>query len=211
MSQLTQLVFALPATCLPCRISCTGFRYWISLSNIQDSGHKERDSKSLVCQSGCTPRKNQSAYKTSQHSTYKPTRPMGPGRGQAERNRQQQPGRPHRMRASACASPGRAEGGTGRPPPQKKTGGEGGGARERPTATTATKPPANTTRGGPTPHPEGTEDRTPKGAQGDHPAKAGNTKPGAAAHQGKGRPKRADTDHAGTKKKKRKKRASNPA
>ena len=70
MSQLTQLVFALPATCLLCRIFCTGSRYWISLSNIQDSGHKERDSKSLVCQSGCTPRKNQSAYKTSQHSTY---------------------------------------------------------------------------------------------------------------------------------------------
>ena len=32
------------------------------------------------------------------------------------------------------------------------------------------------------PHPEGTEDRIPKEAQGDHPAKTGNTKPGTAAH-----------------------------
>ena len=37
-----------------------------------------------------------------------------------------------------------------------------------------------------TPHPEGTEDRTPKEAQGDHPAKTGNTKPGTAAHREKG-------------------------
>ena len=88
------------------------------------------------------------------------------------------------MRASACASPGKAEGGTGRPPPpKKKKGGEGGGAREQPTAT---KSPANTTRGGQTPHPEGTEDRTLKEAQGDHPAKTGNTKPGTAAHREKG-------------------------
>ena len=103
------------------------------------------------------------------------------------------------MRASACASPWKAEGGTGRPP-QKKQGGRGGRARERPTAT---KLPANTTRGGQTPHPEGTKDRTPKGAQGDHPAKTGSTKPGTAAHRGKGHPKCADTHHAGTKKKSR--------
>ena len=64
------------------------------------------------------------------------------------------------------------------------------GARKQ---ATATKPPANTTKGGRNPHPEGTEDKTPKRAQGDHPAKAGNTKPGAAAHRGKGHPKRADT------------------
>ena len=88
------------------------------------------------------------------------------------------------MRASACASPGKAEGGTGTPPPQKKNrGGRGGGAREQPTAP---KLPANTTRGGQTPNPEGTEDRTPKEAQGDHPAKTGNTKPGTAAHREKG-------------------------
>ena len=70
------------------------------------------------------------------------------------------------MRASACASPGKAEGGTGSPPLKKKKKGEegGGGARKQPTAT---KPPANTTRGGQTPHREGTEDRTPKEAQGD--------------------------------------------
>ena len=87
------------------------------------------------------------------------------------------------MRASACASPGKAEGGTGGPSPRKKNRGGRGGAREQPTAT---KPPANTTRGGQTPHPEGTKDRTPKEAQGEHPAKTGNTKPGTAAHREKG-------------------------
>ena len=78
-------------------------------------------------------------------------------------------------------------GGRGRnrqpPPPRKKNRGGGGGAREQPTAT---EPPANTARGGQTPHSEGTEDRTSKGAQGDHPAKTGNTKPGTAAHREKG-------------------------
>ena len=52
---------------------------------------------------------------------------------------------------------------------------------------TATKPPANTSRGGQTPHQEGIKDRTPKEAQGDQPAKTGNTKPGTAAHREKGR------------------------
>ena len=37
-----------------------------------------------------------------------------------------------------------------------------------------------------TPPPEGTEDRTPKEAQGDHQPKTGNTKPGTAAHREKG-------------------------
>ena len=105
------------------------------------------------------------------------------------------------MRASACASPGKAEGGTGRPPPPKQK--QGGGAREQPTAT---KPPANTTRGGQTPHPEGTEDRFPKRAQGDHRAQTGNTKPGTAVNRKKGHPKRADTRHA-----EKYKKASNPA
>ena len=106
------------------------------------------------------------------------------------------------MRASACASPGKAEGGTGRPPRKnKKNRREGGGARERPTAT---KPPANTTRDCQTPHPEGTVGRTPKGAQRDHPAKTGNTKPGTAAHRKKGHPQRTDTRHA------KKKRTCNP-
>ena len=67
------------------------------------------------------------------------------------------------------------------PPPQKKK--QGGGAQKQPTAT---KPPANNTKGGQTPHPEGTEDGTPKEAQGDLPAKTGNTKPGTAAHRDKG-------------------------
>ena len=83
---------------------------------------------------------------------------MGPGRGLAKPDHQQQTGKPHRMPTSACASPGKAEGGTSRPSPRKKKQ-QGGGARERPTATT---PPTNTTRGGQTPHPDGTEDRTPK-------------------------------------------------
>ena len=109
------------------------------------------------------------------------------------------------MRASACASPGKAEGGTGRPPPPKKKQprGEGGGARKQPTAT---KPPANTTRGGQTPHPEGTEDRTPKEGQGDHQAKTGNTKPGTAAHREKGH--RNNKTH--TKKKKKKSQQPSP-
>ena len=69
------------------------------------------------------------------------------------------------------------------PPPPKKKGGEGGTTRKQPIAT---KPPAKNTKGGQTPHPEGTEDRTPKEAQGDHPVKTGNTKPGTAAHREKG-------------------------
>ena len=87
-------------------------------------------------------------------------------------------------------------------PPQKKKEGGGGGARKQPTAT---KLPANTTRGGQTPHPEGTEDGTPKEAQGDHPAKTGNTRPGAAAHREKGH--RNMQTHTT----KKKKRASSPA
>ena len=86
------------------------------------------------------------------------------------------------------------------PPPKKKQGGGGGGARKPPTAT---KPPANTTRGGQTPHPEGTEDRTPKEAQGDHPAKTGNTKPGTAVQREKG--------HRNMQTHTQKKKASRPA
>ena len=63
----------------------------------------------------------------------------------------------------------------------------GGRAKRKPTAT---KPPANNTEGGQTPHPEGTEDRTPKEAQGDHPAETGNTKPRTAAHREKGHRKK---------------------
>ena len=89
------------------------------------------------------------------------------------------------LKAGQCVRQPREGRGRNRqtPPRKKKTGGEGGGAREQPTAT---KPPANYTRGGQNPHPEGTEDRTPKEAQGDDPAKTGNTKPGTAAHREKG-------------------------
>ena len=85
------------------------------------------------------------------------------------------------------------------PPQKKQQRGEGGGRenspqppRRPPTPPEAAKPP-----------PEGTEDRTPKEAQGDHPAKTGNTKPGTAAHREKGhRNKQTHTT---------KKKASNPA
>ena len=101
------------------------------------------------------------------------------------------------MRASACASPGKAEGGTGRPPPEKKNnrGGRGGGAKTAHSHQTARQHHQRR----PTPPPERTEDRTPKEAQGDHPAKTGNTKPGTAAHREKGH--RSMQTHARKKKK----------
>ena len=86
---------------------------------------------------------------------------------------------------------------------QAKSGGRGGGAENGP------QPPNHppTPRRGQTPYPEGTEDRTPKGAQGDHQAKTGNTKPGTAAHREKGH-QYAQTH---TTLKKNNKRASNRA
>ena len=84
------------------------------------------------------------------------------------------------------------------PSPQKKQQqrGERGGRENSPqppnrplTRPEAAKPP---------PH-EGTKDRTPKEAQGDHPAKTGNTKPGTAAHREKGH---RDVQRHTTKKKK---------
>ena len=99
------------------------------------------------------------------------------------------------MPTSACASPGKAEGGTGRPPPPKKK--QGGGRENGPhppnrltTPQEAAKPPIQTApKIGP-----------PKGSPGDHLAKTRNTKPGAAAHREKAHPKHADTHHAGTEK-----------
>ena len=70
------------------------------------------------------------------------------------------------------------------PPPKKKpknTGGKGGGAKTAHSHPTARQHHKRL----PTPHPEGTEDRTPKEAQREHPAKTGNTKPGTAAHREK--------------------------
>ena len=111
------------------------------------------------------------------------------------------------LNAGQCVrQPGKGRGRNRQPPPPKKkkneTGGGGGGARKQPTAT---KPPANTTRGGQTPHPEGTEDRTPETAQGDHRAKTRNTNPGTAAHREKGH--RNMQTHTT----KKNKRASSPA
>ena len=82
------------------------------------------------------------------------------------------------------------------PPPKKKKKkrrGEGEKAQKQPTAA---KLPANTTGGSQTPPPEGTEDRTPKEAQGDHPAKTGTTKPGTAAHRKKGHRKKKKREPA---------------
>ena len=76
------------------------------------------------------------------------------------------------MQASACTSPGKAEGGTGKPPPQKekKRRGEGEKARKQPTAA---KPPANTTRGGQTPPQKAPKTRLPKRHKGTtHPKPA---------------------------------------
>ena len=105
------------------------------------------------------------------------------------------------MRASARSNQGRQREEQA-PPPQRKEGGGRGGARKQPTAT---KPPANTTRVGQTPPPEGTENRTPEEARGDHPAKTGNTKPGTAAQREKGH--RNMQTHTT----KKEKRASSPA
>ena len=68
------------------------------------------------------------------------------------------------------------------PPKKKKQGGEGGGAKTAHSRQTARQHHQRR----PNLSPEGTEDRIPKEAQGDHPAKTGNTKPGTAAHQEKG-------------------------
>ena len=88
------------------------------------------------------------------------------------------------MHASACTSPGKAGGGTGKPPPPKKKT-EGGGGKGAKTAHSRQTARQHHQRRPKTP-PEGTENRTPKEAQGDHPAKTGNTKPGTAANREKG-------------------------
>ena len=71
------------------------------------------------------------------------------------------------------------------PTPKKKNnrGGRGEGHENSPQPPNRPPTPPEAAKA---PPPEGTEDRTPKEAQGDHPAKTGNTKPGTAAHQEKG-------------------------
>ena len=71
-----------------------------------------------------------------------------------------------------------------RPPPQKK-GGEGGGGKGTKTAHRRQTARQHHHRR-PNPPPEGTGDRTPTEAQGDHLPKTGNTKPVTAAHGEKG-------------------------
>ena len=68
--------------------------------------------------------------------------------------------------------------------PPKKNGG-GRGKRRENSPQPPNHPPTPPEAAIPPP-PEGTEDRTPKEAQGDHPAKNGNTKRGTAAHWEKG-------------------------
>ena len=69
------------------------------------------------------------------------------------------------MSASACTSPGKADGGIGKPPTPKKK--QGGGTREEPTAKIL---PTHATKGGQTPQPDGTEDWTSRAPE-DQPAK----------------------------------------
>ena len=68
------------------------------------------------------------------------------------------------------------------PPPKKKEGGGGKGTKTAHSRQTARQHHHRR----PNPPPEGTEDRTPTEAQGDHPPKTGNTKPVTAAHGEKG-------------------------
>ena len=98
------------------------------------------------------------------------------------------------MRASACASPGKAEGGTGSPPPKKKNnrGGRGEGARKQPTAT---KLPANTTRGGQTPPPRRHRRQDPQRGTGGPPSQNRQHQARNSGPLGKGTPKHADTHH----------------
>ena len=67
------------------------------------------------------------------------------------------------------------------PPPKKKEGGQ-----ERPTATTL---PTNTTRGGRTPHPDGTEDRTPRRGTGGLPSQTRQHQAKGSGPPGEGTPK----------------------
>ena len=109
------------------------------------------------------------------------------------------------LNAGQCVRPPREGRGRNRqPPPQKKNnrGGRGGGAKTAHSHQTARQhhqrrpnpPPQKAPKTGP-----------PKGAQGDHPAETGNTKPGTAARREKGH--RNMQTHTT----KKKKRASSPA
>ena len=73
------------------------------------------------------------------------------------------------------------------PPPQKKK--EGGGGKGTKTAHSRQTARQHHHRR-PSPPPEGTEDRTPTEAPGDHPPKTGNTKPVTADHGEKGHGKK---------------------
>ena len=82
-------------------------------------------------------------------------------------------------------------------PPQKKNSG-GGGERTAHSHQTAHQHRKRR----PNPPPRGHRRQDRGRGTGSNPAKSGNTEPGAAADRKKGHPKRADTHHAGKKKKK---------
>ena len=87
------------------------------------------------------------------------------------------------------------------PPPPKKKQKEGGGRKGMINSPQPSNRPPTPPEAANPPPPEGVEDGTPEEAQGDHPPKTGNTKPGTAAHREKGH----------RKEKKKKKRATSPA
>ena len=90
------------------------------------------------------------------------------------------------LNAGQCVrQPREGRGRNRQPPPPKENnrGGRKGGRQNSPQP--PNRPPTPPEAAKPPP-PKGTEDRTPKEAQGDHPAKTGNTKPGTAAHREKG-------------------------
>ena len=89
------------------------------------------------------------------------------------------------------------------PPPHQRKKKEGGGGKGTKTAHSRQTARQHHHRR-PNPPPEGTEDRTPTEAQGDHPPKTGNTKPVTAAHGEKGQ-------RNGKKKKEKKKESHQPS
>ena len=97
--------------------------------------------------------------------------------------------------------PGKAEGRTGNPSPPKKTDGEGGGARKQPRAT---KPPANTTRCGPTPPQKAPKTGPPK-------RHGGTTQPKPATQSQEQRPTGERDAETCRHTPRKKKRASGPA
>ena len=104
------------------------------------------------------------------------------------------------MRASACASPGKAEGGTGSPPPEKKKqGGRGGGERTAHSHQTTRQHHKRR----PNPPPRRHRRQDPQRGTGGPLSQNGQHQARNSGPTGKGTPKNADRHHAGQKKTKR--------